>query len=147
MTETTFFNIFFSIIVIIIIQTIENPGDDSYITYTYIFNVGANDYLTKPFSKEELLSRIKTHLNLHRINMATGKFVPSEFIRSLGKEAITEVQLGDQVERNVTVFFSDIRDYTTLAEQMTPEQNFKFVNAFNGRMGPIILENNGFINQ
>jgi signal transduction histidine kinase/serine phosphatase RsbU (regulator of sigma subunit) len=29
--------------------------------------VGANDYLTKPISKDELLARIKTHINLHRL--------------------------------------------------------------------------------
>ncbi len=43
--------------------------------------------------------------------------------------------------------FSDIRDYTSLSEQMTPKQNFKFVNAFNQRIGPLIQKNNGFINQ
>jgi class 3 adenylate cyclase len=34
-----------------------------------------------------------------------------------------------------------------LAEQMTPEENFSFVCSFNERMGPIIREHHGFINQ
>lgn len=111
------------------------------------FNSGANDYLTKPFSKSELLSRLKTHINLNTIHRATSKFVPSEFVKSVGKDSITDVRLGDHIEKSVTVMFSDIRDYTTLAEGMTPEQNFKFVNAYVGRMGPIIKENEGFVNQ
>ncbi|GAA3568387.1 hypothetical protein GCM10022395_17950 [Snuella lapsa] len=111
------------------------------------FNVGANDYLTKPFAKNELLSRIKTHLNLNGIHKATSKFVPSEFLKSVGREAITDVVLGDHIEKEVTVLFSDVRDYTTLSESMTPEQNFKFVNAYVGRMGPLIQQNKGFVNQ
>jgi two-component system sensor histidine kinase ChiS len=31
------------------------------------FEAGASDYLTKPFSKDELLARIKTHINLSRL--------------------------------------------------------------------------------
>lgn len=82
-----------------------------------------------------------------RIHEVTKKFVPNEFIRSLGKEVITDIRLGDQVEKIVTVLFTDIRDFTTLSEKMTPEENFHFVSSFNARLGPIIRANKGFINQ
>lgn len=110
------------------------------------FNSGANDYLSKPFSKNELLSRLKTHLNLKGIHRATSKFVPTEFLKSVGREHITEVVLGDHVEKKVTVLFSDIREYTKIAEGMTPRQNFKFINSYVGKMGPVIQANNGFVN-
>jgi class 3 adenylate cyclase len=109
--------------------------------------IGANDYLAKPYSKQELLARMKTQLDLNRIFEMVGRFVPNEFIKSLGKERITDVNLGDQAHKNVTVFFTDIRGYTTISEQMTPEENFNFINAFNLRMGPHIHENHGFVNQ
>ena len=84
---------------------------------------------------------------MRRVYEVTGKFVPFEFIRSLGHEVITDVKLGDQVEKIVTVLFSDIREYTTLSEKMTPEENFSFVCSFNERIGPIIRQHNGFVNQ
>lgn len=84
---------------------------------------------------------------MRRVYEITGKFVPYEFIRSLGHEVITDVKLGDQVEKVVTVLFSDIREYTTLSEKMTPEENFSFVCSFNERIGPIIRQHNGFVNQ
>ncbi|MDB5231295.1 MAG: hypothetical protein JWN76_2100 [Chitinophagaceae bacterium] len=77
----------------------------------------------------------------------TSKFVPYEFIDALGHKIITDVKLGDQVEKVVTVLFSDMRGYTTLSEGMSPAENFKFVCSFNERMGPIIRKYNGFINQ
>jgi class 3 adenylate cyclase len=82
-----------------------------------------------------------------RIHEVTKKFVPSEFIRALGREELTDIRLGDQAEKIVTVLFTDIRDFTTLSEQMTPEENFRFVSSFNARLGPIIRAHNGFINQ
>ena len=111
------------------------------------FSAGANDYLTKPFAKDELLSRIRTQLNLRFINQATRKFVPAEFLKVLGKDTITEIKLGEYDEQLVTVLFTDIRSYTSLAESMSPEDNFRFVNAYNKRMGPIIQAHEGFVNQ
>jgi class 3 adenylate cyclase len=84
---------------------------------------------------------------MKRVQEMTSRFVPFEFLKSLGRESLLDTQLGDQVYRHVTVMFLDIRKFTTLAELMTPEENFKFVNAFNARMGPIIKENQGFVNQ
>jgi class 3 adenylate cyclase len=82
-----------------------------------------------------------------RIHEVTKKFVPNEFIRLLGKDALTDVRLGDQAEKIVTVLFTDIRDFTSLSENMTPGENFRFVSSFNERLGPIIQSHGGFINQ
>lgn len=84
---------------------------------------------------------------IREIHEVSQKFVPSEFLESLGKDNITEVRLGDLVEREVTVVFADIREFTTVSEGMSPKENFLFVNSFNNKMGPIIRKNNGFILQ
>ena len=84
---------------------------------------------------------------MRRIYEVAGKFVPYEFIGSLGHDVITDVRLGDQVEKVVTVLFTDIRDYTALSEKMSPEETFRFVCDYNETLGPIIRQHNGFINQ
>ncbi len=92
-------------------------------------------------AKEELIEEQR------KINSAFGRFVPDKFLSALGYKGILDVQLGDAIEKEVTVFFSDIRAYTTLAEQMTPQENFRFLNAYLGRVGPIIDQHGGFVNQ
>lgn len=108
--------------------------------------LGANDYIAKPFSKKELLARIETHLGLMQINTAYGNFVPREFLNHLGKESIIDVRLGDNVELEIAVMWSDIRGFSSLLETMTPEDSFDFINGYFGRMGPVIREYGGFIN-
>ena len=111
------------------------------------FNLEANDYVTKPFIKKELLARINTQIRLAKLNAAYGRFVPHDFLNLLEKPSIIEVKLGDNQERNMTVLFADIRSFTALSEQMTPPENFAFINTYLGRVSPAIRKNNGFIDK
>ena len=81
------------------------------------------------------------------IHQVSQKFVPTEFLKSLGKNRLTEVSLGDLAEKEVTVVFVDIREFTSLSEGLSPKDNFLFINSFNKRMGPVIRKNSGFIMQ
>ncbi|XZO04461.1 MAG: AAA family ATPase [Microcoleus sp.] len=84
---------------------------------------------------------------LAQLNKAYERFVPSQFLQFLDKSSIIDVQLGDQVQLEMSVLFSDIRDFTTLSESMTPEDNFRFINSYLSRMEPVINQNNGFIDK
>jgi hemerythrin len=78
---------------------------------------------------------------------AYGRFVPREFLNLLGIEDIRRVELGQQVERKMTIMFSDIRDFTSLSESMSPQENFNFLNSYLVQMEPVIAAHGGFIDK
>jgi len=84
---------------------------------------------------------------LVELNTAYECFVPREFLSLLDKESILEVKRGDQIMKEMTVMFADVRGWTTLSENMTPQENFQFINAYLKRVSPVIKEHNGFIDQ
>jgi two-component system, sensor histidine kinase ChiS len=85
--------------------------------------------------------------NITRMNEAYSYFVPRQFLDFLGKESFVDIRLGDQVEKEMTVLFSDIRSFTEISETMTPKENFDFINYYLGYMEPVIRTNNGFIDK
>ncbi len=96
----------------------------------------------------EMSGKLKNYFHsLDKINRANARFVPRQFLDFLGKESITDIQLGDQVQKEMTIMFSDIRDFTAMSENMTPKENFDFLNNYLGYMEPVIRHNNGFIDK
>ncbi|GAA4278601.1 hypothetical protein GCM10022259_33260 [Aquimarina mytili] len=120
--------------------------------------------LTRNFSflKDEVISRLKffkqkvderteelanANKRLLRLSEANSRFVPIEFLQNLGRESIEQVALGDQVEREMTVIFCDIREFTKLSESLSPQENFDFLNEYLSGIVPIIKRNGGFIDK
>lgn len=88
-----------------------------------------------------------TITDLKETNKSIERFVPHAFLTIMGKTSILSVVLGDNRRHEMTVLFSDIRNFTTLSEQMTPDENFAFINSYLERMGPVIRDHNGFIDK
>jgi|TARA_B100000085_G_scaffold79189_1_gene71278 class 3 adenylate cyclase len=81
------------------------------------------------------------------LTKAYQRFVPPQLLSNLNKESILDVQLGDQVNVEMSILFSDIRSFTSISERLSPEENFSFVNAYLSRMGPIIRHHKGYIDK
>ena len=77
---------------------------------------------------------------------AANRFVPHPFLHFLGK-SIIDIELGDQVQKEMTIMFADIRSFTTLSEKMTPQENFNFINSYLGKISPVIRKYGGIIDK
>ncbi|WP_293132384.1 adenylate/guanylate cyclase domain-containing protein [Microcoleus sp. bin38.metabat.b11b12b14.051] len=82
-----------------------------------------------------------------QLTEAAKRFVPNEFVSLLSHDSLSDVRLGDSVEKEMSILFSDIRDFTALSESLTPQENFNFINCYLSRMEPSIIENHGFIDK
>jgi class 3 adenylate cyclase len=74
-------------------------------------------------------------------------FIPKEFLKILNKKTVMDLRLGDHVQQEMTIFFSDIRQFTDLSSRLTPEEIFKFINSYLARIVPVIGENGGFVDK
>jgi predicted ATPase/class 3 adenylate cyclase/GAF domain-containing protein len=93
------------------------------------------------------IENARLYRNMAELNVAYERFVPQQFLYFLGKRSIMDVVLGDQVNMEMTLLFSDIRSFTRLSEQMSPEETFRFINVYLGLMEPAIKQNQGFIDK
>ncbi len=58
----------------------------------------------------------------------------------------SKLKVGGQ-KKNITVFFSDVRDFTSISEKLTPEQLSTCLNQYMGKMTDIIFENYGTLDK
>lgn len=82
-----------------------------------------------------------------RLRDSYQRFVPEGFLTMMNHPSITSIKLGDHVEGEMSIMFCDIRDFTSLSENMTPKENFDFINSFLKQSAVSITENNGFVDK
>lgn len=106
-------------------------------------------FVTFGFAVAQQLNDMKALALARQVELtkAYQRFVPPQLLSNLNKGSILDVRLGDQVNVEMSIMFSDIRSFTTISERLSPEENFSFVNAYLSRMGPIIRNHKGYIDK
>jgi class 3 adenylate cyclase len=127
------------------------------------FELGAVDYVAKPFNAHELLARVNTHLTVDElrrslaaknaelarahelVRRAFGRYVSEEVAASILKSP-EGLDLGGE-EREVTILMSDLRGFTALAARLTPHQVIEFLNLYLEAMVDVISRYEGTIDE
>ena len=94
-----------------------------------------------------ILAHEQTRSLLQQTETAYSRLIPRQLLTLLERDSIIDVKLGDQVERKLTIMFSDIRNFTPLSESMTPGENFEFINSYLSQMEPVIGRHGGIIDK
>ena len=82
-----------------------------------------------------------------RLIKAYARFFPRRFLELLKKKSILDIHLGDQTEKNMTVLFADLRNFTTLLEKKSPSESFAFINGYLNQVAPIVRQHDGLIDK
>lgn len=97
-----------------------------------------NSIKEKSISNEEYKLRLKQEYY---------KFVPREFYDYLGKNEVFDLKLGENVQKDVTILFIDIRRSYKTSESLSLDENFKFINNYLSVVGESVRDNHGFIDK
>ena len=111
------------------VSSMQNLNSNNKNTEKNLFSTDENQtmvFLTIAFSRiaKEIKSLFRKQVQLTE---AYQRFVPEQLLQSLDKKSILDVQLGNQVQKEMTILFSDIRSFTNISEKLEPAENFKFV--------------------
>lgn len=118
--------------------------------------LGADDYLTKPFSARELAARIETRLRAKSENddlRATQQMIRQTFERFVSANVVkqllhnpSDIKLGGKLQE-VTVMFADMEGFTTISERTDPETLLSVLNKYHELIVGIVQENGGTIDK
>ncbi len=134
-------------LLILVLTTVNDMLNDSEVLQTgfyapmglFIFIFIQSYILSKRFSNAYQLAEVYAK--------TFQKFVPQQFLDRIAKQGIGSIKLGNAVQDDVTILFSDIRSFTTISETMSPNGVLSFLNGFLSRMEPPIRAQGGFIDK
>lgn len=116
------------------------------------FELGAVDYIGKPFNSFELLVRIDTHLSLRHAHLELEDLTQkaARYISPHVFDAIFKGEIGsdlDTKERELTVFFSDIAGFTKLTESMGDKDLTQWLNGYCETMAGLVHKHGGTLDK
>lgn len=93
------------------------------------------------------MENLRLHERQVALLRAVERFVPNRLLGLLGSADVTQVRVGEHVQREMTVVFADLRGFTALAERLSPHQTFAFLNAFFAALVPAIHAHGGVVDK
>jgi class 3 adenylate cyclase len=116
------------------------------------FALGAVDYITKPISPPTVLARVRAHLALsertvmlRELSEKLSRYLAPQVYKSIfeGKqESVIEAK-----RKKLTIFFSDIKEFTQTSEELEPEDLTYLLNTYFSEMSKIALEHGATIDK
>ena len=82
---------------------------------------------------------------LKQLNDKYSRFVPFEYLKFLERDSILDLELGDHIICKMAILFSDIRNFTSMAETMTPQKTLSFINGYLQQVSPEIRNHGGIV--
>ncbi|NCD72472.1 AAA family ATPase [Mucilaginibacter agri] len=91
------------------------------------------------------IANARIYEDQEKLLKAQRRFVPIQFLKNLGHNDIAKVELGECVTMEMSVLFSDIREFTPLVELLSPREVIELLNQYYSMLGVPISESGGFI--
>jgi adenylate cyclase len=92
-----------------------------------------------------ILSYIRAEVDKKQIGDTLGMYVSPAYIEELAKKP-ENLKLGGET-KELSVMFTDIRNFTSISESLTPEELIRLMNGFLTPMSDLVMSNHGTIDK